>query len=452
MKITLKYLFLCFTFFSFTASTLGADVKIGELYYDLYSDGSAEVVYEEDKPYKFTELIIPSKINYKGRVYKVTSIDSFAFDECSSLESVTIPNSITKIGKYAFYDCSSLESITIPSSVSKIEENTFAKCSSLENVTIPNTVTIIGNYAFEYCSSLESNTIPNSVTTIGRGAFYDCSSLERVEILNSFTKIDEYAFDGCDSLKIVYLPENKFDELKRYFPSYYDIQFKRLFITLNDLKKGLLSWDEFYNKKSIPKLTSKNMDHLQNQINEEFDKWQKKDEFETTEEWKERVNDDTREPKFQEIKESVINKHNVEIQAIKNEQSKLGMEYEKYKEDLLNEYYVYKIYKAIDSFFINEDFDLQPYDADHQTFLISSSKFGDILLEIPRDEARSFKENWDDIELDPEFVPNGEGVSLSKIRFFNGDKEYVYDLHKKANYVDLGKEYTIKPVEIPVIQ
>ena len=110
----------------------------------------------------------------------MTSIGDIAFGGCSSLTSVTIPDSVTSIGSSAFYGCSSLTSITIPDSVTSIGISTFGYCTALTSIEIPDSVTSIGNNTFYNCSSLTSVTIPNSVTSISNNAFYNCTALKDV--------------------------------------------------------------------------------------------------------------------------------------------------------------------------------------------------------------------------------------------------------------------------------
>jgi uncharacterized repeat protein (TIGR02543 family) len=130
----------------------------------------------------------------------VTCIGDFAFSVCTSLTSIAIPNSVTTIGEMVFYDCTSLTGITIPSGVTSIKYGAFAGCANLTGITIPNGVTSIGDWAFADCSSLTGITIPDRVTSIGDGAFYECTSLMSITIPSSVTTIGESAFEYCDSL------------------------------------------------------------------------------------------------------------------------------------------------------------------------------------------------------------------------------------------------------------
>ena len=170
-----------------SSSLWAYDFKSGDLYYDITSSSApytVEVTYEKwssSSNYAgLTSATIPETVTYNGTTYSVTSIGDYAFRYCSSLSSITIPNSVTSIGDYAFYYCSSLSSITIPNSVTSIGSCAFFDCSSLTSITIPNSVTSIGSSAFYDCSALTSITIPNSVTSIGEYAFNGCSSLSSV--------------------------------------------------------------------------------------------------------------------------------------------------------------------------------------------------------------------------------------------------------------------------------
>ena len=126
-----------------------------------------------------TKIQIPSQIKYGKYTYEVTSIGDFAFDGCSSLTSITIPNSVMSIGSCVFSDCSSLTSITIPNSVMSIGNSAFAWCEGLTSISIPNSVTSIGWEAFNGCSSLKSIKIPKGLTNIGSDAFPDHTKVIR---------------------------------------------------------------------------------------------------------------------------------------------------------------------------------------------------------------------------------------------------------------------------------
>ena len=138
----------------------------------------------------------------------VTCIGNDAFDNCRSLTSVTIPDSVMSIGDSAFRYCTSLTSVTIPDSVTSIGDTAFQYCTSLASVTIPDSVTSIGGRAFDGCASLTSVTIPDSVTSIGDWAFDGCTSLTSVTIPDSVTSIGDWAFAYCKSLTSVTIPDS----------------------------------------------------------------------------------------------------------------------------------------------------------------------------------------------------------------------------------------------------
>lgn len=138
--------------------------------------------------YSLTSITIPESI---------TSIGNNAFQSCYSLTSIIIPESATSIGNYAFQSCYSLASITIPEGVKRIGNSAFNSCYSLASITIPEGVTSIGNYAFQNCYSLTSITIPKGVKSIGNGAFQYCYSLASITIPDGVTSISGMAFYYC---------------------------------------------------------------------------------------------------------------------------------------------------------------------------------------------------------------------------------------------------------------
>jgi len=137
----------------------------------------------------------------------VYTISNSAFAGCSSLTSIAIPESVYNLGFSVFKDCSSLVSVTLPEGLDAIDAHTFAYCTKLAEITIPKSVKNIGDGAFEVCSSLTNITIPEGVSKIGERTFFHCSSLTSITIPESVTSIDQMAFLGCSSLISITIPD-----------------------------------------------------------------------------------------------------------------------------------------------------------------------------------------------------------------------------------------------------
>jgi hypothetical protein len=133
----------------------------------------------------------------------VTKIGYGAFWGNSELVSIEIPNSVTIIKDNAFFDCTALTEVIIPNSVKSIG-TAFWGCSSLKSIKLSDQITNIGLWAFMDCTSLTNIEIPNSVQTIGKQAFYGCISLTNITMSNSVESIDESPFYGCISLLDIY--------------------------------------------------------------------------------------------------------------------------------------------------------------------------------------------------------------------------------------------------------
>ena len=190
----------------------GSEAQAASEKYDIYtykvgSDGTVTITDCDDSAQG--AITIPSQIDGKP----VTSIGSGAFHGCSSLTSITIPNSVTIIGNIAFDWCKKLTQINVDkanttySSVNgvlfnkdKTELIRYPEGKADTSYAIPNGVTSIGDWAFQSCNSLTSITIPDSVTSIGTMAFEDCSSLTSITIPDSVTSIDRHAFFVCRKL------------------------------------------------------------------------------------------------------------------------------------------------------------------------------------------------------------------------------------------------------------
>ena len=208
-------------------SITAADFSVDGIRYNILDEYSVAVTSHDDG--YSGDVIIPNKVTYDGVTYAVTTIGYRAFEDCSALTSVTLPNTLTTIEMGAFYRCTKLTSLHIPASVTTIKEAALYYCPALTSITvangnayydsrdncnaviakasntlvfgcqktiIPKTVTEIGYAAFANCSTLISITIPNNVTRIGAFAFYECWDLKDITIPASVTTIGKAAFEG----------------------------------------------------------------------------------------------------------------------------------------------------------------------------------------------------------------------------------------------------------------
>ena len=145
-----------------------------------------------------------------------------AFSDCTSLETLTLPNSLTTIGgpgsynyNGAFANCTALKSVKFGSGLVAIGSgynNTresytytgaFSNCGNLETVEFGPNLETIGHHAFSECGHLKSLTIPDSVTTIGVNCFYNNIRLAKVTFGADLQSIGACAFMGCVSLSSV---------------------------------------------------------------------------------------------------------------------------------------------------------------------------------------------------------------------------------------------------------
>lgn len=172
-------------------------------HFDINKDGKiSEQEYNAVKEINCESSAISS---FKGIEY-FTNLETFLCRDNTKIKAIDLSHNrkITLISSYAFEGCTSLISVTIPDSVTKIGDGAFDSCTSLTSVTMPNGVTEIGISAFYGCNSLVSVTIPNSVRSINHGAFRECTSLSSVTIPERVLSIGEHAFQDCKRLRSIY--------------------------------------------------------------------------------------------------------------------------------------------------------------------------------------------------------------------------------------------------------
>ncbi|MBR5022079.1 MAG: leucine-rich repeat protein [Oscillospiraceae bacterium] len=151
-----------------------------------YSSDQYGVLFSKDKtkllkaPQTLTgSYTVPDGVTTLGALTDSDSSNP-AFNDCTKLTSVTLPDSVNVIDIAAFAGCSSLTKVNIPNGVKKIDYITFMNCTSLTSITIPDSVTDISNYVFSGCNNLTQITLGKGIQTIYANAFWGCDKLWHV--------------------------------------------------------------------------------------------------------------------------------------------------------------------------------------------------------------------------------------------------------------------------------
>ena len=162
---------------------------------------TAAVIDYDWENYSWTELTIPSKINFSGEEFTITEIGAYAFQWAAALQRLTLPSTLTGIGDCAFMYCQSFTEMVIPEGVTYIGTYAFYMCVSMEKVNVPEGVTTINECTFANCTGLTEISIPESVTTYDLDAFYHCNALKSFTVGKNVTTIVNNPWGDCWDMK-----------------------------------------------------------------------------------------------------------------------------------------------------------------------------------------------------------------------------------------------------------
>ena len=220
----LKRFLILWVTLSSAAFSFADDFVYDNLKYATNSDNSVTLV--DGKSAK-GDVIIPSDVRNKNKVYVVTAIEHNAFEGNNAITAVTIPSSVSTIGYSAFNSCKNLRRVMDASRVTEMQGFEYTDCTNLTSVTLSGTLQKIGYRSFAG-SALAHLVLPASMREVGSSAFEDCHQLRNVqfntglqnikdhafknsglvslELPNGIKEIGEWAFEGCASLKAVQIP------------------------------------------------------------------------------------------------------------------------------------------------------------------------------------------------------------------------------------------------------
>ena len=408
--------------------------KIAGVVYEALSDSTAKVTGWE---HKSTNLSIPSTLKMKGKIRKVVAIAprAFAKDDLgaitdivlpkylveigeeafrgSDIASVEMPNTVKRLGVHAFADCKNLKNVTLSSSLTLIPMGAFSGCEALEELQVPASVRKVADLAFE-ASGLKEMELPMGVESVGAGAFFNCQQLEKLAFPNSLKRLGVCSFLYCNKLKSLTLPDQKprrmqpsanidknlpdDNSLGIKGPALADVRSNSSSSCPHYAVKDILSmtkeYPEFpYNsspfaRQNLRKIVKSFSYFAFDMVNSRMADWQKKKDYETAEQWRERVTSENREKKLNEVIANV-RKNFIAAYTTNSLKGTLGV-----------------------------------YDTDYGTYPVNIDGLGRIYAKVPAEDADLFKGYWNQIQLVPKYGVIDDQLALLSCEFKLGDKVY----------------------------
>lgn len=189
----------------------------------------------------------------------VEIIDVAAFEECTALTEITLPEGLKEFGEEAFYGCSSLTSISIPKNVTYLPGYIFQGCESLKHIDLGN-VREFGAQVFQYCG-FETFEIPEGTKTLSENMFFSCRKIKYIEVPASVEVVEYGAFYYCEMDTIKFLGDT-FPKLTGYNNFTLDKKGGEVVISVNcnayteETVEAIKSHGGAYDTKIIPTLPS----------------------------------------------------------------------------------------------------------------------------------------------------------------------------------------------------
>ena len=156
------------------------------------------------------DLIIGRVVRNDDDYYYVNGVDSYAYENCTNIVTVTMPEQVLSVGEGAFKGCSSMTTVNYPTgtNINIIEPYTFSGCSSLTNINIDTDIVAIGAHGLEG-TGYTYYDVPLTITEVSEYMLASCVKLTEIKTRDHITAIKSNAFGNNLALKKAYLSKNE---------------------------------------------------------------------------------------------------------------------------------------------------------------------------------------------------------------------------------------------------